>query len=330
MGDIRFLTSSDEHLSDHPPGYRKDDYRGEILGMLEWQGEQARKFNATAVLRGGDFFHIKAANKTTMRTIAMASRIHRRYPCLTYTIAGNHDLSNNDLDSIPGQPLGVLFGAEVFHPITEEIFESGSLKVRVVGVPYMTDLDIDGVQEIVKKKDENITIAVVHALAAMAPEEKIQSFFHERIFDYRDLIFNGCPDAYVFGHYHKDQGIIEHCGIKFINLGAISRGALTLENVERKPKISLMRITANGIDVEEVIVPHRDAADIFDFELKRHLMSFNTSIDDFVTQYIQQRDIMVSTSLDARKEQLANFPDDVRKLAFSLLEAAEEDKHHEI
>jgi DNA repair exonuclease SbcCD nuclease subunit len=326
MSEIRFLSSSDEHLADLPPGFRKDDYRGEICGMLEWQGEQARKFNANAVIRAGDFFHVKAANKTTMRTIAMASRIHRRYSCPTYVIPGNHDMSNNDPDSIPGQPLGVLIGAEVFHLITEQIFESGSLKVRVVGVPYMTDLDVDGLHDIVRKKDENITIAVVHALAAMAPTDKIQSFFHERIFDYRDLVFNGCPDVYVFGHYHKDQGIVDHCGTKFVNLGAISRGSLTLDNVERKPKVSLIRVTPNGIDIEEVIVPHRDASEVFDFDLKISLEKRHASIDDFVSQFVQQESIIAGTSLEARKKQLSKFPEDVRDLALNILATVEANK----
>ena len=324
MSEIRFLTSTDEHLADKPPGFRKDDYRGEILGMLEWQGEQAKKFGANAVLRGGDFIHVKPANKTTMRTLAMASRIHRKYHCKTFEVPGNHDMSSNDIDSIPGQPLGVLFGAGVFHQLHEEIFESGSLKVRVIGVPYTTDLDVDGLHELCRKKDENVTIAVVHMLAAMAPPEKIQTFFNEKIFDYRDLVFNGCPDAYVFGHYHKDQGIVDHMGTKFVNLGAISRGAITLENMERKPKISLIRVTPNGVDIEEVVIPHRDASDIFDLELKKQQEKYRSSIDDFMAL----RDTVINTedchSMEVRRKMLDSFPVDVRNLSLDLLEAAKE------
>lgn len=323
MSRINFVTSSDEHLSDLAPGFRKDDYRADVLRMIEWQGDFAKKSNSNAVLRGGDFFHVKAANKTTMRTMAMAARLHRNYSCPTYSLAGNHDMSNNDPQSIPGQPLGVMFGSNVFRKMEDEIFESGSLKVRVVGVEYTTDLDVDGLSEIVKKKDENFTIAFIHALASMAPTEKIQSFFNERIFDYRDLVFNGCPDLYVFGHYHKDQGIVEHLGVKFVNLGSISRGSLTFENLDRKPKSALIEISPNGINAEEIVIPHPDSSEIFDLEKKKQIDVQKKDLSDFISSLRASSSLSSDTSLDSRKSELSSFPDDLRKLCLETLEAAE-------
>jgi predicted phosphodiesterase len=321
MSEIRFLTSSDEHLADLAPGSRKDDYRGSILKKLEWQGDMARKFKADALLRGGDFFHVKPANKTTMRTMAMAARVHRKYPCPTYAVAGNHDMSNNDPGSVPSQPLGVMFSAGVFQPLRDETFTSGTMKVRVVGVEYTTDLDVDGLHDMVRKKDETYTVAFVHALAAMAPEEKIQSFFNERIFDYRDLVFNGCPDVYVFGHYHKDQGIVEHVGTKFVNLGAISRGALTFENLERQPKISLIKATSQGIFVESHVVPHEDALDVFDLEKKKKMDKEVRDLDEFIARMKADASAGGGDSLEARKKEMDKWPE-LRETMFELLESA--------
>jgi hypothetical protein len=323
MPEVRLITSSDEHLADLAPGFRKDDYRAAILAKLEWQGHFAHRFGAAAFLRGGDFFHVKAANKTTMRTMAMAARLHRKYPCPTFAMAGNHDMSNNDPTTVPGQPLGVMLESHVFNLLQDKTFEDGTMKVRVVGVEYTTDLDVDGLQTLVKKKDETYTVAFVHALAAMAPEEKIQSFFHERIFDYRDLVFDGCPDVYVFGHYHKDQGIVDHLGVKFVNLGAISRGALTFENLERKPKIASLKFTSQGVSVEEHIVPHADAANVFDLDLKKKLESERRSLNEFIAQLRSNSELASDDSLDARKKELEKFPDDIRNTALQLLEAAE-------
>lgn len=321
MSEIRLLTSSDEHLADLAPGFRKDDYRASILKKLEWQGEMARKFNADAVLRGGDFFHVKAANKTTMRTMAMAARVHRKYHCPTYAVPGNHDMSNNDPDSVPHQPLGVMLGSGVFLPLRDETFTSGSMKLRVVGVEYTTDLDVDGLHDLVRKKDETYTVAFVHALAAMAPEEKIQSFFGEKIFDYRDLVFNGCPDVYVFGHYHKDQGIVEHMGTRFVNLGAISRGALTFENLERKPKVSLIKANSQGVFVEEHIVPHEDALQVFDLERKKRMDKEIKDIDDFISALKVDAQAGDDDSLEARKREMDKYPE-LRETMFELLESA--------
>lgn len=323
MSEIRLVSSSDEHLSDLAPGFRKDDYRGAILNKMEWQGEFAARFNTTAFLRGGDFFHVKAANKTTMRTMAMAARIHRRFSCPVYAMPGNHDMSNNDPSTVPGQPLGVLLEAQVFRLLQDQMFESGSLRVRVVGVEYTTDLDVDGLHDLVRKKDENYTVAFVHALAAMAPEEKIQNFFHERIFDYRDLVFDGCPDAYIFGHYHKDQGIVDHLGVKFINLGAISRGALTFENMDRKPKIASLVFNSQGVSVEEHVVPHLDAFHVFDLEKKKKLEMERHSLNEFIAQLRSNAELISDDSISSRKTELDKYPEDVRRLTLELLESAE-------
>lgn len=323
MSEIRLLTSSDEHLADLAPGFRKDDYRASILRKIEWQGDMARRFKANVVLRGGDFFHVKAANKTTMRTMAMAARIHRKYPCQILAIAGNHDMSNNDPDSVYSQPLGVMLESGVFKPMTDVSIVAGSMKLRIVGVPYMTDIDVDGIHDMVRKKDETYTVAFVHALAAMAPEERVQSFFNERVFDYRDLIFDGCPDVYVFGHYHKDQGIIEHLGVKFVNLGAVSRGALTFENLDRKPKVALIKADSRGVTVEEHVIPHEDASAVFDLDRKKRLDDERRSLDDFIAQLRSNAELASESSIEFRKKELEKYPDDLRELAIATLEAAE-------
>lgn len=326
MSEIRFLTSSDEHLADIPPGFRKDDYRSAILSKLEWQGESARKFRADGVLRGGDFFHVKAANKTTMSTLAQASAIHRQYPCPTYAIPGNHDLSHNNLETVPKQPLGVILESGIFYSLTSEVFLADSLKVRVIGVGYTVDLDYDGLRELIQKKEDDCyTIAVIHALAAYAPEERIQSFFCERIFDYRDLIFQGCPDVYIFGHYHKDQGITEHCGVKFVNLGAISRGALSFENVERKPKVGLITCNSQGISVESCEIPCRDASEIFDFDRKKQLEKERKDLNEFISKLYSDLALSQDGGLSekVKKFQNSDYPDDLKNLVLNTLELAE-------
>ncbi len=323
MSEIRFITSSDEHLANLNPGYRCDSYHDAILKKLEWQGKFAKEFKTNAILRGGDLYHLKAANKTTSRTQAIVANIHKKYHCPTFAMAGNHDLSNNDLDSIPGQPLGVMFASHVFSKMEDEIFIDGTLKVRVIGIPYTTDIDVHEIHDRIKKKDETYTIAFIHALASMAPDEKIQSFFNERIFDYRDLVFEGCPDVFVFGHYHKDQGVVDHLGVKFVNLGAISRGALTFENLDRKPKISSIILNSQGISVEEHVVPHEDSTKVFDLVKKKQLDQERKSLDLFISQLRNNASLVSDDIINNRKLELNQYPEDLRNLALATLEAAE-------
>lgn len=325
MSEIKFLSSSDEHIAESV-GFRKDDYRAAILSKLEWQGVAAKRFGADGILRGGDLFHVKAANKTTMSTLAKVIAVHRKYPCPTYAVAGNHDISHNDLDTVLKQPLGVVLKSEACYELSNEVFLSGSLKVRVIGVGYTADLDYGGLREIIQKKDDDCyTIAVVHALASFSPEEKIQSFFNERIFDYRDLVFNGCPDAYIFGHYHKDQGITDHCGVKFVNLGAISRGSLTFENIERQPKVGLITCNSQGVNIEPLEIPCEDAANVFDFEKKAQLEKERKNLDEFISKLYS--DVALSQdgglSEKMKKLKMSDYPDDLKNLVISTLEAAE-------
>lgn len=322
MSVFRAINSSDEHVSDQNPGFRKDNYRDSVLEKLNWQGDTARKMNAQVFTRGGDFFHVKAANKTTMRTLVEVSKIHAAYPCPVFSVAGNHDISNNDLESVGGQPLGVLFETGVFNVLSDKTFEVGSMKIRYVGVPYIHGMDSEALRKLLVKKDENYLIAVVHALASMAPSERIQSFFNEPILDYRDLVYPGGPDAFFFGHYHKDQGIVQHQGVHFVNLGSISRGSLTFENMDRKPKISSMTISAStGISIEEIIVPHKDSSEIFDLEKKKVLEKQAKSLDEFIMK-LRSSSTNVD-NLEDKKKELDSLPTNVRSRVLDILEAVE-------
>ena len=282
MSEIKFLTSSDEHLSDQTPGFRKDDYRASILAKLRWQGGMAAEFGATAVIRGGDFFHVKAAQRTSMATLIDVMSIHGGYPCPTYAVVGNHDMVYNDLSTLSRQPLGVLFESKLIERLTEKIFESGTMSVRVVGVDYSPSMTAETLTGLVASKGHTYTVAVVHALAEMAPPNRTQSFFSEEILDYRDLVFPGCPDVYVFGHYHKDQSVCEHLGVHFVNLGAVARGALTLDNLERKPKVALMKFGGSGISIEEHVIPHEDSDRVFDLERKQTTETSHQSMEMFL------------------------------------------------
>lgn len=321
MSQIRFLTSSDEHLSDVAPGFRKDDYRNAILSKIRYQGLIGNKSNINALLRGGDFFHHKAANRTTHSTIQLTADIHKEFQFPTYALAGNHDMSNNQLESVfSQQPLGVLYKTGVFSRLNDTIFESGSLKCRVVGVDFTPDMGFDDLSRLVQKReDDGYVIAVVHALAEHNPKDKTSEFFHETVFDYRDLVFNNCPDVYVFGHYHKDQGIQEVMGTKFVNLGSISRGSLTFENLNRTPKSSLITINSQGISIEEVPMECADSVDIFDLETKNKMDKERKSIDDFINKLktdAVQGDFNIATFV-------SNLPDEVRVVAQQIIDAAE-------
>ena len=77
------------------------------------------------------------------------------------------------------------------------------------------------------------------------------------------------------------------------------------------------------MSVEEHIVPHADAANVFDLDLKKKLESERRSLNEFIAQLRSNSELASDDSLDARKKELEKFPDDIRNTALQLLEAAE-------
>jgi hypothetical protein len=200
------------------------------------------------------------------------------------------------------------------------------MSVRVVGVDYSTDMNAKILSDLVKSKGHNYNVAIVHALAEMEPSAKIQSFFNEEVMDYRDLVFPGCPDVYIFGHYHKDQGIQEHLGIKFVNLGSIARGSLTLENIERKPKIAMMSFSSSGISIEEKIIPHEDPSKIFDFERKKSVENNRQSMGLFLEKLRSNASMVNGFSVQQRMSKFMDskdFSSEEKEIVKEVFEAAE-------
>ncbi len=324
MSRLAFLFRTDVHVADKSPDSWKGDYAAEIWSNLEQIGELAKKHNCAAVLDGGDFFHVKAATKNSHGLVARVAEIHAQYPCPTYSIEGNHDITYNDLDSVERQPLGVLYAAKVFRPLRDELFQSGSLRVRVVGAPYKVDRELKDLRAIKKQPGDSALLAVVHALAGKAPPDHVEDFLGEPVFRYDHLIARGGPDVWMFGHWHKDQGIECIEDRTFINQGAVSRGALVRENLERTPKVALIEVSAAGIEVTPLPLKVRPAVEVFDLEKKARRERETEVINQFAEK-VQSIVVDSAEDVDAGVSSLegtAEFDADIIALARHYLQRA--------
>jgi DNA repair exonuclease SbcCD nuclease subunit len=274
-----------------------------------------------AVLDGGDYFHVKAASRNSHGLIYRTMAIHKQYPCPTYCIEGNHDLAYNNLDSIERQPLGVLYESQTFHHLREEVFRDDGLQVRVVGVPYDPQRTLESLRAIQKQPGDDYLVAIVHALAAESPPSKVEDFFGEPVFRYGDLVTPNGPDAWCFGHWHKDQGIVAIGGKSFVNQGAVSRGALIHENTKRTPQVSLLEFDASGMRCKTLPLVVASAEEVFDFDKKERVESESRSIDKFVERLQEDAQFDPSASIEGNIGQLS-FAEEVRSMALSYLEKA--------
>jgi len=322
MPRLAFLFRTDTHVTDRSPISWKGDYPLEIWSNLDQIGRFAKEKEVNAILDGGDYFHVKASTKNPHFLVERSARIHHGYPCPTFCVVGNHDISYNNLETLSRQPLGVLFASQVFNPLQEQVFQDGNLQVRVVGVPYSPIRTLDELLKIQKQPGDTHLIAIVHALAAKDAPPQVEDFFNEPVFPYEALVSRNGPDVWCFGHWHKDQGIETIHGRQFVNLGAVSRGALVRENLERTPKVALIEIDGGDVKVTPLPLSVAPAADVFDLEKKAAQEKERRDIDQFVLQLLTDGSIDPNASIEANIRKL-NFADDVRLEALRYLELAE-------
>lgn len=319
MPRLAFLFRTDVHTSDRSPISWKGDYPAEIWASLEQVGQIAREREANAILDGGDYFHVKAASRNPHRLVERTARIHRAYPCPTYEVEGNHDISYNNLSTLSDQPLGVLFASQVFQPLREEVFTDGDLQVRVVGVPYSPTRRLEDLLKIQKKPGDTHLLAVVHALAAKSPPPQVEDFWNEPVFSYEALVSRNGPDMWMFGHWHKDQGIEEVGGKQFINLGALSRGALVRENLERTPKVAFIEATESSLTVTPISLVVAPGSEVFDLEKKATQEKERHDIEQFVLQLVSDGSLDPEASVEDNIRSLG-FADEVRDEALRYFE----------
>ena len=318
MPRVALLYRTDVHVSDKSPASWKADYPSEVWSNIERVGVLAGHHEVQAVLDGGDYFHVKAPTRNSHSIVARTAKIHLGYPCKTFSIEGNHDLSFNNLDSLERQPLGVLYQAGIFERLREQTFVDGSVRVRVVGVPYNPGRTLEDLQAIRKVPGDGYLVAVIHALAAEDPPAHVEDFFGEPVFRYRDLIYPDGPDLLCFGHWHRDQGVVRLQGRYFVNQGALSRGALIRENLERVPKASLLEFEPSGIKISEIPMSVAPASEVFDLERKERYERERQDIDQFIEKLMVDSAYSAGDTIEDNLR-VMDMSNDVREMALSYL-----------
>jgi len=317
---IKLVYRKDAHLAGQSPQSRKDDYAESILAKLRQTVEIAEEENADALLDGGDLFHVKAPTRnphylTTRLIEAHYSRVR------TYLTPGNHDVVYGDMQHLAQQPLEVLFASGAIRRLYgehEAVFERDGLKVRVVGVAY-PGREYDKSILDIKKKDEDYLVVSAHLLAS---SEGGSMFENEDIISYSDL--KGLDASVVlFSHWHKNQGIVEFAPGKWVvNIGALSRGSLIQDNVERTPSVAVLSFTKEGIQVVERPLKVLPADEVFDLQGRVRAEARTMTIEDFVTHVDEMLSPTVTQSLAETVRNLPDIPEAVREKTLDYIERA--------
>lgn len=287
MTDFIFITTSDIHISDNGPEGRIDDFKSTILNKISQMRMACNKLNADGAIIAGDLFNLKNPSKNSHQLNIELIKEFKQFTCPIYMIEGNHDLTADRLESIETQPLGVLFADGTLKQLRNEIITKNDIKISLVGIPYSDGLDLSALK-FPEKEDTIARICAMHLYAGLKPGR----LFKERLYGYDEL--SQLPaDIYILGHYHVDQGIYEQDGKYFINLGAMSRGTSSEENINHQPQIGFIKIEVDDdgkpkYTIRSIKLKIKPAGEVFDLVKKEALQKESEEIKEFVEKLIAE------------------------------------------
>lgn len=326
----RILTVGDPHLSDRPPVNVTDAYTDDIIAMLRWIAEHAAAEQVDAVVLLGDIFHHKAPSRNSHALVQRMIDVVRYFEKLNvplWCVVGNHDLTNDRLDSLPSQPLGVLFKAglqrlEGWHP-TLPIFGIGWRQDWTTNEAAPAeafaewrargDLDID----------LSAALALTHA-PVYPPKEASEKIFELVPCEGEQGISAamGHQGYFNFGHIHSNHGVWEVEGVQYANYGALSRGSLVEYNLERSIQVALWSPDSGFTAVD---VPHRPAQEHFRVEAAAEVKAEKLSLDAFLQEVgTSTLDISSTGSVIAAIQERPDVTPRVKKKAVEILESVQE------
>lgn len=344
---VTFITRADVHIADHAPEMRSDDWRSTIMGKLRQINQLARDCQASAILDAGDLFYIKSPLKNSHRLVSDLIELHQEAPCPTLAVPGNHDITHDNLKSLEKQPLNVLFQSKSLQEMDKGYWVESpeGPRVWVVGIPYQKHLSVLDIDIEVPSPKPDAVVVVVHYFAS-----KTGGDFHgTSVLKYEDLRRTHPEvDAWVFGHWHQDQGIEWIDDVPFINVGAVSRGALRDESLDRIPKSGKLTfkfsrdpqpaiMMSSGqkralyrldqTEAEEIQLNVRPASEVFRIEEKERIDTRMEKIQTFAEELKNKTDLIrsdgVSDDVGEAMAQLSeNLPAEVLELTLDYLREA--------
>jgi DNA repair exonuclease SbcCD nuclease subunit len=269
--EVVFTYGTDLHIAALPPGKRRGGYREDILAKVQWWSDLTWKLGAVG-LCGGDVFHVKNPRSNSNSFGVVNDTIHAMgsFPGgLIYGCVGNHDVTGDNLTTLPDQPLGVLMSAGVFRPVGADdhdpvIFETeDGLRVRVDSYDWMPGPEllallqaqtsqVEGWEQNQQDHPWHRRIAIVHSFQQPG---KSGAMFDDFALGHEDL--KGTDyDVILYGHDHSRKGIARYdTGPTHVQLGSLSRAALSTDEVDRDVAIAVIRLSHTSVDISEMKVP---------------------------------------------------------------------------
>jgi hypothetical protein len=197
-------------------------------------------------------------------------------------VPGNHDLSNDRLDSLRKQPLGTLAKMEGI-----DLLIGPHDEFPLFGLPYLANWN-DLPRWMGKYKDwatakkaeafDFWPLMVTHAPIFPPGEDPPYDYIAGQV--WAELMENG--DCY-YGHIHDPHGVYvpdKAFPVTMCNNGAISRGSLHEATLKREPKVTIWDGSSGGFS--EIPVPFRPVEAVFRLREKEDVDERVSRVGEFL------------------------------------------------
>lgn len=271
---MRSLLINDLHLASRGPSTRVDDWHATVNRKLDFVEATADAENVDCICIAGDVFHLTTLAYGSMTEVVKRfRRLAQRWPIPV--IAGNHDLPYHRIDRIDQTPFGVMLAAGILTPVWDG---PTYLNYRTAG--WVGGINYPVTEEAIRnyRCPNEPGIMMLHCYASMDGGD----VFGEPCFSYMKLA-QWLPNVRVwhFGHNHADNGVATLGNMVFVQVGALLRGTLAEDQINRQPKLVVVD-TDEGVGYKTIDVPVEPAEKVFDLTKRAQVVTADEAIDAFI------------------------------------------------
>lgn len=335
---MKFLYVGDLHQDELTPIHRIDDFNETRKEKISEILKIAKDNNVNAILHGGDFFNRpKMSNEFVTSIIETwneklisidiqeltfqfkagiisekeylnAINQYKQNTIPFISIIGNHDLIGDNIESYPKTSLNVLETSGFLHIVDKEnpiIFKENDLSVAITGFHYDRELDKsqDKLGYIVDKKVEvdgkpcDYQIHLTHGM--LTPISYGKKFTHTTISEIQDKTN---ADLTINGHDHVGFDTIYYKDKIFANPGSPFRLTADKKEINRMPKVLLISITKNGIELQDIYLQCAKKGNLVLSEdakiVNKNKISTMAKIQTMINQSSLQKSLRIADIID--------------------------------
>lgn len=276
MPDFVYIT--DVHVRSNAPVRRKDpDFLQTIKDKLSEVVNFCNDKNVDALLIGGDLYDSYSPPPSSVLCVVEALRPLK---CPAYAILGNHEMLGHQVQSITNRMLGLLHRFENDYPVKLLNHSEDSFSIDINGIKIQAMHYFNGIEEKIKSYSCNKPqpgIFMAHANIVKAP-----TVFPDHV------CYDDCKPPYnviLCSHYHKMQGVLQIGSHMFVSPGALCRGTISIDDLNRTPSFAFISFQPSKISAK--IIPlqcAKPSEEVFDVVAVREEREQENRLNDFIEQ----------------------------------------------